>query len=173
MHKRYAVVAMVAVVWGSACATKSRGAEPGEPETATMESPAAGAVEGALCQNSLSISVKLDSSGKKRFTPPPPSSDWQLCSTGTLTLTNDLSYPACVVILDSQGHNAVTPKSVSASGGKVDVGAPSRDGNPYTLGVCQEHSGDCSSGCRDLTDTQQDVGVHDTIKGNISVVTSG
>lgn len=173
MYKRYAVVAVVAVVWGSACATKSRGAEPGEPETVTMESPGAGAADGALCKNSLSISVKLDSSGKKRFSPPPPSSDWQLCSTGTLTLTNDLSYPACLVILDAEGKNAVTPQSVSASGGKADFGAPSGNGNPYTLGVCQQHGSDCSSGCGNITDTQQGVGIHDTIKGNISVVTSG
>ena len=172
MHKRYTVVAVVAVVFGSACATKSKGAEPGEPDTVTMESPGAGAAEGVLCKSRLSVSVTLDSSGKKHFSPPPPSSDWQLCSTGTLTLTNDLSYPACLVILDNAGHSAVT-KSVSASGGKVDVAAPSANGNPYTLGVCQQQGSDCSSGCGHMTDTQQGVGIHDTLKGNISVVTSG
>lgn len=171
MHKRYAVVAVVAVVWGSACATRSKGAEAGEPETVTMESQGAGARDGTLCKENLPITVKLDSSGRKKFDPSPGSSDWLLCNTGTMTVTNDLSYAACLVIVDSEGKNAVTPKSVSASGGKADIGAPA-DGD-YTLGVCQQNGTDCSSGCAHMTDTQQGGGITDTIKGNLSVVTSG
>jgi hypothetical protein len=169
MHKRYAVVAVMAVVWGSACATRSKGAEAGEPETITMESQGAGARDASDCKSGLSISVKLDDAGRKKFDPA-PGSDWLLCSTGTMTVTNDLTYTACLVIVDSEGKNAVTPKSVSA-GGKADISAPA-DGL-YTLGVCQQKGGDCTSGCANLTDTDGGVGVTDTIKGNLSVVTSG
>lgn len=169
MHKRYAVVAVVAVVWGSACATRSKGAEPGEPETVTMESQGAGARADSLCKDSLPISVKLDDAGKKKFDPA-PGSDWLLCNTGTMTVTNDLTYTACVAIVDSEGKNAVTPKSVSA-GGKTDISAPA-DGL-YTLGVCQQKGSDCTSGCANLNDTAEGAGLPDTIKGNLSVVTSG
>ncbi|QSQ21533.1 hypothetical protein JY651_41190 [Pyxidicoccus parkwayensis] len=168
MHKRFAVVAVVAVVWGLACVKRSTGSEGGEPETVTMESPGAGAPSALDCSNELTIDVDpdgADDSSGKRFNPR-PSPQWTLCTSGALKVQNDLTYALCLSIVDSRGHNAITPVNLPVSPNKQDIPLPSA-GTGYTLGVCKQSGADCSSGCGHMMD------VHDTIKGNLSVVTSG
>jgi hypothetical protein len=164
MYKRYAVVAVVAVVCGSACATHSKGSGAGEPETVTMESKNAGAKPDVVCSDQ---SIEVDAaSGGKTFSPAAP---WLVCEGQKLTVTNSLSSDACLTVLNDDGNNYVTPVTLTANGGQWDNSSIPK--GSYTLGVCLKSGSDCTNnGCGHMTAT--DPGIKDTIKGNLSVVTS-
>ncbi|MCP3137162.1 hypothetical protein [Pyxidicoccus xibeiensis] len=171
MHKGYIAVALVAVTWGSACASRSKGAEAGEPgAVTTME--AEGSTAKPMLDCSSEVKLQVDAEGShKSFKKPAP---WTLCSTGTLKVTNTLATPVCVVITDSSGGTYAT-HSLAASTGEWTP--PSLSQGDYTVGVCNQKEGaDCSQGCKNLTDSASaagEPGMGDTIKGNLVVVTSG
>ncbi|WP_164019176.1 hypothetical protein [Pyxidicoccus trucidator] len=165
MRKRYIVMAVVAGVWGSGCATRSKGAEPGEPGTVTMKAEQNVGTPRVVC---VDKKIAVDPHGDgKRFLPPPP---WILCEDNKLTVVNKLAASVCLTLLDSDGKNFVPPQSLSP-GEKWDNSSLPRD--DYSLGVCLQKGGDCLSGCNDMTGSEETPGVSDTIKGNLSVVTSG
>lgn len=169
MNKGCIAVALVAVTWGGACASRPKGAEAGEPETVTMEAEGGASTSTLDCKSGLSVDVDPKDSGK-RFKNKGP---WKLCSSGTLAVTNTLSSPICVAITDSSG-SLYSSGSAAASAGKWETGAPPV--GDYTLGVCMQKDGaDCSKGCGNMDSAAEAEApsIGDTIKGNLVVVTSG
>lgn len=170
MHKRFAVVAGVVVVWGIACATRSKGSEPAGPETVTMESKGAGATQEVDCQNvSITVSSKMGGSGKSFG----GRDSWSVNEGCKLIVTNDMPDALCLSILASDGGTAITPVSLPVSDAGQDIPLPA-PGTDYTLGVCTQSNqkgNTCSNGCKEMTTTATGPGITDTIKGNLSVVT--
>ncbi|NMO16365.1 hypothetical protein HPC49_07865 [Pyxidicoccus fallax] len=158
MHKGFIVGAIIAGVWGVACATRSKGAEAGEPAAVTEST--------GSCADNIDLEVDPKEGGGKTFNN--KTGTWRLCSGGNLTVTNTLPKTACLDILNRADGGTYTTATLDADGGSWDASVTGK--NDFELGVCNpQDGGPCSNGCPNMLSASGS-GIDDTIKGNLDIV---
>ncbi|AGC49365.1 hypothetical protein MYSTI_08099 [Myxococcus stipitatus DSM 14675] len=174
MRKAIAVASVLAVAGWWACAARTGVEAPKPQQEARLTS-------GDSCQcasdpcpddggtNCLDISVSLNSSGKKKFSPGCDSHGWSLCAGQQVVISSELNEDLCVDLISTGGNlDGGTGSRVSLSSGASWTPSTLSAGE-YCLSVCNKNGTDCSQGCK-KSDCESDDA---TIRGNIDVVTKG
>ncbi|WP_164019177.1 hypothetical protein [Pyxidicoccus trucidator] len=169
MKKALYVLAVVVSAGGGACAARTD--ESRAPQALTHAPPTTTTddTEGGSCEQGLSITVNAGDAGSHKYFSGGRS--WTVRQTQSVTFVNQTDSSLCIDILDSQGKNLGPNQPLSASGGSWNDACALAGGTTYTVTACFRD--DCSKLCQQKDGTQDDPGVTDTIKGNLSVITSG